>query len=60
MSDTNTIEKSPVIRVSIDTKQVFCPPKDAELWSQHPRVYIDMTDKAEVNCPYCGNIFTKK
>jgi uncharacterized Zn-finger protein len=35
---------------------VFCPNKAAgmELWSAHPRVFLDVGHTGEVKCPYCG------
>ncbi|MBS0327764.1 MAG: zinc-finger domain-containing protein [Proteobacteria bacterium] len=32
----------------------FCPNPSMPLWSSHPRVYFDIVDEGEVQCPYCG------
>ncbi|MEQ9640160.1 MAG: zinc-finger domain-containing protein [Alphaproteobacteria bacterium] len=26
----------------------------------HPQVYLNMGDKREIDCPYCGRLFTLK
>ena len=36
---------------------LHCPPDDAELWNQHPRVYLPITPGETALCPYCGNRF---
>ena len=33
---------------------LFCPRPDAPLWSQHPRVFLDVADEGESLCPYCS------
>lgn len=33
---------------------VFCPNPKMPLWSNHPRVYIDVATQGEGQCPYCG------
>ncbi len=45
------------IKVSKESLPVSCPPKDTPAWDMHPRVYIEMSDSKESNCPYCGNHF---
>jgi len=32
----------------------FCPPKNNDSWAMHPRVFIDLEQNKEANCPYCG------
>lgn len=34
-----------------------CPPKSAPLWSQHPRVFLDVEDTGEILCPYCSTLY---
>lgn len=31
-----------------------CPMRGKESWSSHPRVYLPIEEKGEINCPYCG------
>lgn len=45
------------IKVSQDSLPACCPPKDQEHWNQHPRVYLEMSQTGEADCPYCGNHF---
>ncbi|MGE5386826.1 MAG: zinc-finger domain-containing protein [Betaproteobacteria bacterium] len=33
---------------------LFCPPSNAPLWSQHPRVFLDIVHTGEAVCPYCS------
>ena len=33
---------------------VFCPNPKMPLWSNHPRVYIDVATTGEGRCPYCS------
>jgi len=37
----------------------FCPNPAMPLWSNHPRVYIDLTH-GEGSCPYCGTAYRLK
>jgi uncharacterized Zn-finger protein len=30
------------------------------LWSNHPRVYIDVATVGEGKCPYCGTVYRLK
>ena len=39
---------------------VCCPPKNQELWSQHPRVYLPIGAEGEVVCPYCSAKYVLK
>ena len=42
--------------VTITAKDLplYCPPKNAPLWSQHPRVFLEVEEDGEILCPYCG------
>jgi len=39
---------------------VFCPNPKMALWSNHPRVYIDVASTGEGKCPYCGTVYRLK
>ena len=39
---------------------VFCPNPKMALWSNHPRVYIDVATTGEGKCPYCGTVYRLK
>ena len=39
---------------------VFCPNPKQALWSNHPRVYIDLAKSGEGRCPYCGTVYKLK
>ena len=36
---------------------VFCPNPKMALWSNHPRVFIDVVTTGEGKCPYCGTVY---
>jgi uncharacterized Zn-finger protein len=48
MADTTIIE------VTAHDLPLHCPTPQSPLWSQHPRVYLDVTKSGEVVCPYCS------
>jgi uncharacterized Zn-finger protein len=39
---------------------VFCPNPSMPLWSNHPRVFIDVASSGEGRCPYCGTVYRLK
>lgn len=39
---------------------VYCPNPKQELWSNHPKVFIDVAAKGQGKCPYCGTVYKLK
>ncbi len=39
---------------------VFCPNPAMPLWSNHPRVFIDVATAGAGKCPYCGTVYRLK
>ena len=39
---------------------VFCPNPKQELWSNHPKVYLDVATTGEARCAYCGTVYKLK
>jgi uncharacterized Zn-finger protein len=41
---------------------VFCPSAkaDMQLWSSHPKVYLDVARTGHAKCPYCGEVYQLK
>ena len=39
---------------------VFCPNPRMLLWSNHPRVFLDVATTGTAKCPYCGTAYTLK
>ncbi len=39
---------------------VTCPNPKMTLWSNHPRVFIDVAKTGEGSCPYCGTVYRLK
>ena len=42
------------------TGTVFCPNPKMPLWSNHPRVFIDVVSTGEGKCPYCSTLYALK
>ena len=38
----------------------FCPNPRMALWSNHPKVFIDVAHGGEGKCPYCGTVYRLK
>jgi len=39
---------------------VACPNPAMPLWSNHPRVFVDITHEGGGKCPYCGTVYKLK
>lgn len=39
---------------------VFCPNPKMPLWSNHPKVFIDVATEGAGRCPYCGTEYRLK
>lgn len=39
---------------------VFCPNPRMPLWSNHPKVFIDLSHQGQGKCPYCGTEYRLK
>lgn len=39
---------------------VACPNPKMALWSNHPKVFIDLTHDGQGRCPYCGTAYKLK
>jgi uncharacterized Zn-finger protein len=39
---------------------IFCPNPKMPLWSNHPRVFIDVASTGSGKCPYCGTEYRMK
>ena len=38
----------------------FCPHRRMALWSQHPRVFLEVAVTGQARCPYCGTLYRLK
>ena len=43
--------------VSKNELPFHCPPKEAQKWNMHPKVFLSFDEKGRANCPYCGAIY---
>ena len=61
MSIVNAPESSSAVAVGDADlhggRAVFCPNPKMPLWSNHPRVFIDVVSTGEGKCPYCGTLY---
>ena len=39
---------------------VSCPNPKQALWSNHPKVYLDVATTGQAACPYCGTVYKLK
>ena len=53
MSAANHAKEKSVVVTAKDLP-LHCPPSTAPLWSQHPRVFLDIAPAGEILCPYCS------
>ena len=53
-----------VIEVSAKDLQgpgvIACPNPKMALWSNHPKVFIDLATDPQGSCPYCGTVYRLK
>ena len=47
MAEPKTVE------IAASDLPLCCPPANAPVWNQHPRVYLDVLHSGEATCPYC-------
>ena len=57
-SKAKTVKKSTIHYIDESDLPIFCPPKEDQLWNQHPKVYLPISPGEIVCCPYCGNKFS--
>ncbi len=59
---TEASEGDRATHVELEGKDLpaFCPNPKMTLWSQHPRVFLDVAPTGEAMCPYCGTRYRLK
>lgn len=64
MSTSSDPRKASVVELAASDLQgpgvVFCPNPLMPLWSNHPRVFIDVASTGAGKCPYCGTEYRLK
>jgi len=66
MSAAPTTARPPPAVVELDASDltghgvVFCPNPRMPLWSNHPRVFLDVQSTGSGRCPYCGTVYRLK
>ena len=58
----STTERDRARQVEVTEKELplHCPMPGSPLWARHPRVFLDVTKKGEMLCPYCGTRYLYK
>ncbi|CAM3846118.1 Zinc finger CHCC-type domain-containing protein OS=Castellaniella defragrans (strain DSM / CCUG 39792 / 65Phen) OX=1437824 GN=BN940_14481 PE=4 SV=1 [Castellaniella denitrificans] len=49
-----TARNQDIVEVGAEDLPVYCPGPKAPLWSQHPRIYIEVVKSHVARCQYCG------
>ncbi|GAA0229813.1 zinc-finger domain-containing protein [Castellaniella daejeonensis] len=49
-----TASNQDIVEVGAEDLPVYCPGPKAPLWSQHPRIYIEVVKNKVARCQYCG------
>jgi len=61
VNKTMATEPKAVVELSAAELQgpgvVFCPNPKMALWSNHPKVFIDVATTGEGRCAYCGTVY---
>ena len=63
MSNTPIDNKAPVVVTAAELQGpgvIACPNTKMPLWSNHPRVFIDVAGHGKGTCPYCGTVYQLK
>ncbi|HET7865532.1 MAG TPA: zinc-finger domain-containing protein [Burkholderiaceae bacterium] len=63
MTDTSPTAQAPVEVTAKDLQgpgAVCCPNPKMPLWSNHPKVYLDVVTTGSGKCPYCGTVYQLK
>ena len=55
--NTKVFKSSSFRLVSKNELPFHCPPKEAQKWNMHPKVFLPLEKEGKVNCPYCGAIY---
>jgi len=50
-------EKNKKNEITITKKDLplSCPIK--QTWDGHPKIYLEITEKKKISCPYCGTVY---
>lgn len=48
--------KKDIAEIKVNAKNLpfSCPQPDSELWSMHPKVFLEFNSEGKALCPYCG------
>jgi uncharacterized Zn-finger protein len=55
---TDKQAKPQTIALTTDDLPAFCPNPAMPVWSNHPKVFLDVTTTGRAVCPYCGTVYT--
>ena len=55
--NTKVSKHTSLSMVSKNELPFHCPPKAAQKWNMHPKIFLPFNKEGEANCPYCGAIY---
>lgn len=53
-------DKQRIVEVGESDLPLHCPRPGEQAWCSHPRVFLDVAEKGESLCPYCGTLYKLK
>lgn len=57
---TSTQNPGRAVEVTRSDLPLHCPRPQTPVWSMHPRVFLDVAEAGETQCPYCGTRYVYK
>lgn len=60
MQNSQTETRQREIEITAADLPLHCPTPAMQLWSGHPRVYLQVEKTGEATCPYCGTHYRLK
>ena len=56
INSVDSFQQKYVSHTTVKAKNLpfHCPPKDAQKWNMHPKVFIQFNKDNKGSCPYCG------
>ncbi|MEW5787734.1 MAG: zinc-finger domain-containing protein [Pseudomonadota bacterium] len=46
-----------IVEVGPADLPLHCPRPGEQAWCSHPRVFLDVAQKGQALCPYCGTLY---
>lgn len=46
-----------LVKLNKNNPSVYCPNLNMQIWSLHPRVFLELDEKGFAICPYCRTVY---